>query len=235
MCFNRLKLPLVRLNSQLCSQNGFMLIELIIVLLIIGFFSGMVLISFGNNFNRELRSEAERFQQIIIAGSDEAVFSSSEMGVIFQDNGYQLLRFNPALNLWQPYSDSTFEPYRLPETMALKWTVEGYRRDINADILAPDDLFLNAQSFGDSDRQAEANEPLLEKFASLDNELTDDLINGFDLTPELLLSSSGELPIFEVIISAADGIDDPSLIRISSDGISMPLVTDLNQTLVAEE
>ncbi len=235
VCVNRSKMPLVRLNQQGCCQYGFSLIELIIVLLIIGFISGMVLINIGNNFNRELRSEAERFQQIIIAGSDEAVFSSSEMGVIFQDNGYQLLRFNPALNLWQPYSGSIFEPYRLPETMALQWTVEGYRRDVNADILAPDDLFLNAQSFGDSDRQAETNEPLVDKFVSLNNELTDELITGFDLTPELLLSSSGELPVFEVIISAADGIADPSLIRISSDGFSLPSVTDLNQTLLSEE
>ena len=78
VCFNRSKLPLFRLNPQVCSQNGFSLIELVIVLLIIGFFSGMVLINVGSNFNRELRSEAERFQQIIIAGSDEAVFSSPE-------------------------------------------------------------------------------------------------------------------------------------------------------------
>ena len=92
-------------------------------------------------------------------------------GRYFSNNGYQLLRFNPALNLWQPYSGSIFEPYRLPDTMALQWTVEGYRRDVNADILAPDDLFLNAQSFGDSDRQAETNKPLVEKFASLNNEL----------------------------------------------------------------
>ena len=235
VCSNRSKLPLFRLNSKVCSQNGFSLVELIIVLLIIGFFSGMVLINVGNNFNRELRSEAERLQQIIIAGSDEAVFSSSEMGVIFQDNGYQLLRFNPALNLWQPFSGNIFEPYRLPETMALRWTVEGYRRNVNSDILVPDDLFLNAQSFGDLDRQAETNELLVDKFASLNNELTDELITGFDLTPELLLSSSGELPVFEVIISAADGIADQSLVRISSDGFSLPLVTDLNQTLVAEE
>ena len=235
VCSNRSKLPLFRLNSKVCSQNGFSLVELIIVLLIIGFFSGMVLINVGNNFNRELRSEAERLQQIIIAGSDEAVFSSSEMGVIFQDNGYQLLRFNPALNLWQPFSGNIFEPYRLPETMALRWTVEGYRRNVNSDILVPDDLFLNAQSFGDLDRQAETNELLVDKFASLNNELTDELITGFDLTPELLLSSSGELPVFEVIISAADGIADRSLVRISSDGFSLPLVTDLNQTLVAEE
>ena len=81
VCFNRSKQP------QVCSLNGFSLIELIIVILIIGFFSGMVLINVGNNFNRELRSEAERLQQIIIAGSDEAVFSSSEIGVIFKYNG----------------------------------------------------------------------------------------------------------------------------------------------------
>ena len=235
MCFNRSKLRLGRYNHQVCNEYGFSLIELIIVLLIIGFFSGMVLIDVGNNFNRELRSEAERFQLIILAGSDEAVFSSSEMGVIFQDNGYQLLRFNPALNLWQPSSGSIFEPYRLPETMVLHWTVEGYRRDVKADILAPDDLFLNAQSFGDSGLPIDTNEPIVEKFTDLNNQLTDELITGFDLTPELLLSSSGELPLFEVIISGADGIADSSLFRISSDGFSLPLVTDLNQTLVSEE
>lgn len=228
-------MPRVRLNKPACGQYGFSLIELIIVLLIIGFLSGMVLINIGNNFNRELRSEAERFQQIIIAGSDEAIFSASEMGVIFHDNGYQLLRFNPALNLWQPYSDGIFEPYRLPETMALQWAVEGYRRDAYADILAPGDLLLNAQSFGDSDRQADSNEPLVERLDNLNGELSDELVTGFDLTPELLLSSSGELPVFEVLFSAAEGIADSALIRISSDGFSLPSVTDLAETLVAEE
>ena len=224
-----------RLYQSAHNQDGFSLIELVIVLLIIGFLSSMVIINIGNNFNRELRSEAERFQKIVIAGSDEAIFSSSEIGVIFQQNGYQLLRFNAALNLWEPYSNGTFEAYRLPETMSLVWSVEGYRRHAETDIVAPDDLFSNLQSYGESDSQSELNKILLDQIDDPDNNLTGVLLEGLDLTPELLLSSSGELPVFEVLFSAAKGVENPALIRVSSDGFSMPSVTDLTQSLVSEE
>tara|TARA_B100000767_G_C19749871_1_gene530265 strand:+ start:1281 stop:1973 length:693 start_codon:yes stop_codon:yes gene_type:complete len=208
------------------NDKGFSLIELIIVLLIIGFLSGMVLINIGNNFKRELRSEAERLQKIIIAGSDEAVFSSSEIGVIFQGNGYQLLRFNPALNAWEPFSDGLFEPYNLPGTMSLQWTVEGYRQYANTDLFSVGDVFEKSQSDMKSHNQASANEQ---------SDLLDRFTGGLALMPELVLSSSGELPTFEVLFTAAEGVENPARIQVSSDGFSLPSIIDLSHTFVVEE
>ena len=49
------------INAPKKNSHGFTLIELLVVMFILAMFSGMVVLSIGDNFERELRAEAEGF------------------------------------------------------------------------------------------------------------------------------------------------------------------------------
>ena len=82
------------------ARLGFTIIELLVVLVILALFTSMVIISIGDNSVRQMRAEAERFQSLVIAAADEAVFSSSQLGFLLETDGYQVLRLDPLTGRW---------------------------------------------------------------------------------------------------------------------------------------
>ena len=193
-----------RLNSGFLSR-GFTLIELMVVLVILAFFSGMVVLSIGDSFARELRSEAERFHIVVQAASDEAVYSSSDIGVLMTDTGYTLMRVGPIAREWQGYTSGAFVEHSLDSLIRIRWTIEGFSR------VAPDD-----DSPGFLDREGD------------DQHFSDSLVTDADAkTPQVLLLASGEVTAFAVDFFAADETAGSLVYRVESDGFSLPTIKKL--------
>lgn len=194
------------------TQRGFTLIEVLVVLIIIGFFSGMVVLSIGDTFERKLRSEAERFQSLIVAAADEAVYTSTELGVIVEKNSYMLVRFDPIAQGWFPFAEKGFQPHILPEAMLLNWQIEGFRRQ-NPDLdEAQEYLDSDAFSFGEDRDDNNSNEQSGEVLS---------------VTPQILLLSSGELTAFTVDFGPADDVRNTYLVQVISDGFSQPSIKSI--------
>ncbi|MDG2036428.1 MAG: type II secretion system minor pseudopilin GspH [Pseudomonadales bacterium] len=194
-------------SNSIANQRGFTLIELLVVLVIISMFSGMIVLSIGDNFSRELRGEAERFQRLVVAATDEAIYTSSQLGVVIDKNSYSLVRLDTVSQSWQPFNTQAFRMHSLPESMKMTWSVDGFTRPGTED--APQDL-----SFGDDAVDANNN----------DDESDG---SGLNLTPQLLMLSSGEVSVFSVEFSAADNIANNQIVEVLSDGFSAPSIQSI--------
>ncbi|MDG1937494.1 MAG: type II secretion system minor pseudopilin GspH [Pseudomonadales bacterium] len=194
-------------SNSIANQRGFTLIELLVVLVIISMFSGMIVLSIGDNFSRELRGEAERFQRLVVAATDEAIYTSSQLGVVIDKNSYSLVRLDTVSQSWQPFNTQAFRMHSLPESMKMTWSVDGFTRPGTED--APQDL-----SFGDDAVDANNN----------DDESDG---SGLNLTPQLLMLSSGEVSVFSVEFSAADNIANNQIVEVLSDGFSVPSIQSI--------
>ena len=194
-------------SNSIANQRGFTLIELLVVLVIISMFSGMIVLSIGDNFSRELRGEAERFQRLVVAATDEAIYTSSQLGVVIDKNSYSLVRLDTVSQSWQPFNTQAFRMHSLPESMKMTWSVDGFTRPGTED--APQDL-----SFGDDAVDANNN----------DDESDG---SGLNLTPQLLMLSSGEVSFFSVEFSAADNIANNQIVEVLSDGFSAPSIQSI--------
>lgn len=194
-------------SNSIANQRGFTLIELLVVLVIISMFSGMIVLSIGDNFSRELRGEAERFQRLVVAATDEAIYTSSQLGVVIDKNSYSLVRLDTVSQSWQPFNTQAFRMHSLPESMKMTWSVDGFTRPGTED--APQDL-----SFGDDAVDANNNDDESEG-------------SGLNLTPQLLMLSSGEVSVFSVEFSAADNIANNQIVEVLSDGFSVPSIQSI--------
>ena len=194
-------------SNSIANQRGFTLIELLVVLVIISMFSGMIVLSIGDNFSRELRGEAERFQRLVVAATDEAIYTSSQLGVVIDKNSYSLVRLDTVSQSWQPFNTQAFRMHSLPESMKMTWSVDGFTRPGTED--APQDF-----SFGDDAVDANNN----------DDESDG---SGLNLTPQLLMLSSGEVSVFSVEFSAADNIANNQIVEVLSDGFSAPSIQSI--------
>lgn len=194
-------------SNSIANQRGFTLIELLVVLVIISMFSGMIVLSIGDNFSRELRGEAERFQRLVVAATDEAIYTSSQLGVVIDKNSYSLVRLDTVSQSWQPFNTQAFRMHSLPESMKMTWSVDGFTRPGTES--APQDL-----SFGDDAVDATNNGDESEG-------------RGLNLTPQLLMLSSGEVSVFSVEFSATDNVANNQIVEVLSDGFSVPSIQSI--------
>jgi len=69
-------------------HRGFTLLELLVVLVIIGLFSGLVMMSVTPNDNQMTQREAKRLVHIIQLAQDEAIMQGVELGITVQSDRY---------------------------------------------------------------------------------------------------------------------------------------------------
>jgi general secretion pathway protein H len=85
--------------------RGFTLIELMVVLIVIGLFTGLVTINMGQNDNRMIEGEAKRLYQVLQLAQDEAIMQGIELGFSVSDTGYSFLRLQEST--WLPLTSDT--------------------------------------------------------------------------------------------------------------------------------
>lgn len=202
----------IRNTSQ--RQRGFTLIELLVVMVIIAMFSGMIVLSIGDNFSRELRAEAERFQRLVVAASDEAIYTSSQLGVVIDKNRYSLVRFDAISQNWLPFKGQAFRLHSLPESMRVIWAVEGFSRP--GSDTAPQDLSFGSNNKidkldGDEFSKGEANDAIT-----------------LNIMPQILMLSSGEVTAFTVDFLAVEEAANSQVVSVISDGFSAPVIKSIS-------
>jgi len=104
-------------------DRGFTLLELLVVLVIIGLFSGMVMLAVTPNEDRIAQREANRLMQVIELAQDEAIMQGVELGLIVQPDHYYFSRLQD--NNWLPLvNDTQFAVHQLNSALMMTLDVE---------------------------------------------------------------------------------------------------------------
>lgn len=72
-------------------SNGFSLVEMLVVLMIMGLLAGMAVLTLPGD-ERKLRGEAERFAARTMAARDEAIVGSRPVSLVVNEQGYYFER-----------------------------------------------------------------------------------------------------------------------------------------------
>ena len=188
--------------------------------MIIALFLSMAVLSIGDSLQRDMRAEIERLQSILIAVSDDAVYSGIEHGIYLTNNGYMVLQYNKLSETWVRPTKKLYLPYQIPESMRIEWTIEGFN------VPGSDDDIIDAESFfGETNNDKEDRESVR---LSVDGDSEDNALETSDYSPQIYALSSGELTVFEITFKPATGIASNVAYELRSDGFSMPMVRNLD-------
>jgi general secretion pathway protein H len=113
-------------NRQPPRQQGFTLLELLLVIVIVSIVSAAVVITMNpDNTHRELEKEARRLTQVLRQLADESLFQGQEFGVRFQEEEYAFFIWDRETNQWQGYEQApVFRSYTLPEPFVMLFEAE---------------------------------------------------------------------------------------------------------------
>jgi general secretion pathway protein H len=154
--------------------DGFTLIEVLVIVIIIGIVSAAVLLSFGVlGDDRALQQQARRIASLVDLAADESLMQGRDYGVEFARSGYRFLEYDPLSDQWQEIvGDEIFRPRQLDEGLELELVLED--RDISL-----------GERFADPAADGEGEE---------EDERADDFV------PHVLIMSSGEVTPFNLYI-----------------------------------
>ena len=112
-----------------CRQRGFTLIELLVVIVIIASLAGMATLSLNNTDSRKWTGEVQRLANLLQLVADRALIDKAHYGVVFEETGYTVVRYDSSLMKWQQMDFSgqpaaanakRFTAHELPPTMRLE-------------------------------------------------------------------------------------------------------------------
>ncbi|MEQ6340860.1 MAG: type II secretion system minor pseudopilin GspH [Gammaproteobacteria bacterium] len=104
--------------------NGFTLLEILVVIVIIGIILSFASLSIGRSTDRVVEEESRRLAGLITLAAQEAVMQSRELAVQFTPGGYEFVVFDK--DQWRRITgDDTLRARRLPDEVRLNINVEG--------------------------------------------------------------------------------------------------------------
>ncbi|WP_441004182.1 type II secretion system minor pseudopilin GspH [Pseudocolwellia agarivorans] len=179
------------------SLTGFTLIEVMVVIVLIGLMASAVQFTFnGNDPDKVLDKESQRFSAIFNTAAEYSMLNNIELGLMVEDNTYQFLAFDG--EDWVRTSDTPFlAPYTLPETVTI--------------VLTLDDLPLD--------------EPPLINVLHEENEASELEFSGSELDeeekliPQVYILSGGDLTPFTLRFQLTDRFDADSYISYVVSGL----------------
>lgn len=124
------------------AQEGFTLLEVMVVLLIIGILLGMATLSIGDGARRHAREAMRLLQHSMVLAAREAVINQQERGVRFFSGGYVFLMLDKKNRWHAPENDRFFRVRTLPANSAFFLEVEGRPVEIPSVPLGVPHLFV---------------------------------------------------------------------------------------------
>lgn len=179
--------------------RGFTLLEIMVVMIVIAVIVTMAVFMVGDQRGQNLDHEARRLMAVLEMSSQEAILKFVEIGVVFDNQGYQFVSFDDASQEWQEYpagKAAPLRPYKLPEGMFIELDFDGERSSSSSGSTIETLKLID-------DRE-------LIRFEE-DEEETE------QLTPQIILFSSGELTEFDLYLGYDDMQERPQ-IRAWQDG-----------------
>jgi len=161
-------------------QQGFTLIEVMLVIVLIGVMVSAIQFTFsGNKPEQLLEQNSARFAGIFDVAAEYGLLNNVELGLFIEENSYQFLGYDGVS--WSPIADNPlFEVYTLPEGIEI--------------TLQLDDLPIEAPQLFDS--SVLINEDEEESF-------TDDAEKKKTI-PQVYMLSGGDITPFSLTFSLAD-------------------------------
>jgi len=126
-------------TEQLTSQQGFTLLELLMVITIVGIMVSVTVFSFGALDQRRLNSEASQLQLALNQASDAALMKQINLGWFFheEENTYYFLQLNNEGEWIEPEKNlaekTIFKPYTLNSNIKISVEVPSKPFGINND------------------------------------------------------------------------------------------------------
>jgi general secretion pathway protein H len=109
-------------NKASSSVNGFTIIEILVVLLIIGITMGVALLAFGDfGKQRRILMAAEQLINDVNLVQQQAILETSTLGIRFNQNTYQVVRFQTPHH-WQVMpGKSIFHQQHFPKDAVIRF------------------------------------------------------------------------------------------------------------------
>lgn len=106
--------------------RGFSLLELLVVVAIIGIFTGIAVLSIGVvGRDREIEQEAFRLKSLLDLVREEALMQNRDFGVEFTESGYRFYTYDYEHAAWlESGGDNLLKARELPEPLSLSLLVE---------------------------------------------------------------------------------------------------------------
>jgi general secretion pathway protein H len=174
-------------SKKIKLQNGFTLIEVMLVIVIAGLMASMIQFSFsGNKAEETLDQSSRRFAGIFDIAAEYGMLNNVELGLMVGKNSYQFLGYDGIS--WTDVSENElFSQYQLPEGVEL--------------VLQLDDLPIEEPQLLDSKLFAELQEENESSFDSDNDREEDDSDNEIEkkkLIPQVYMLSGGDITPFSL-------------------------------------
>lgn len=175
-------------------QQGFTLLEVMLVVLLIGLASLAVVMTFPNKLSSENNAnwQAQRFATLLALAEDEALISGNELGLVIEKNSYQFAVYDYSKQRWLAARVGEIQgKVELPEPIGLKYSLS-------------DSVWGEIDS-SDQDGFIEQTERV---YIEGDNKLQ-------TLNPPIYVMSSGEVSPFSLVFSELDNDAEKNAITVS--------------------
>lgn len=113
-------------------DRGFTLLEILVVLVIVASMAALLVFSFNDSPQQQLRREGADLAALLNAAADEAVMRGVEFGVVIDGEGYRFVAFDPETKQWRDAAAGGLAAHKFPERYALDFALDGSEVDEQA-------------------------------------------------------------------------------------------------------
>ncbi|MFT7339245.1 MAG: general secretion pathway protein H [Marinobacter maritimus] len=129
------------------NSNGFTLIEILVVLVLVGLLAALAVFTMGGNSQqRELQNEVRELYLLMQTASDQAVLNNLELGLLLEENGYRFVAFQDETGDWKGSGERLFRARAFPQWLVTTPFIESDAPRLASaeDKLRPDVVFFSS-------------------------------------------------------------------------------------------